>query len=256
LSRSTNDQKVSYTAALSEQEFSQWEGATFTFELRALTRGFRRRPLESQPSNSVNTVLLDVSEPVQSLEVRPTEKALELRWSPPARSLSGRPPSTVVKYRIYRSASGAPGSFLKQGEALAPAFRDADFSFDHAYFYKVRAVAIANGREAESEDSQIVSSTPHDVYPPAAPTGLTAVFGTKAVELIWTANSEPDLAGYNVYRGEKDTAPQRLNQNLLLTPTFVDPSVGPRHEYFYRVTAVDLNKNESQPSEEAAVETR
>ena len=256
LSRSTNDQKVNYTAALSEQEFSQWEGATFTFELRASTRGFRRRPLESQPSNTVYTVLLDVSEPVQNLEVRPTEKALELRWSPPARSLSGRPPSTVVKYRIYRSASGAPGSFLKQGEALAPAFRDAEFSFDHSYFYKVRAVAIANGREAESEDSQIVSSTPHDVYPPAAPTGLTAVFGTKAVELIWTANSEPDLAGYNVYRREKDTASQRLNQKLLLTPTFVDPSVAPRHEYFYRVTALDLNENESQPSEEAAVETR
>ena len=137
-----------------------------------------------------------------------------------------------------------------------PAFRDAVFSFDHSYFYKVRAVAIANGREAESEDSQIVSSTPHDVYPPAAPTGLTAVFGTKAVELIWTANSEPDLAGYNVYRREKDTASQRLNQKLLLTPTFVDPSVAPRHEYFYRVTALDLNENESQPSEEAAVETR
>jgi len=51
LSRPTNDQKISYIAALSEQEFGQWEGATFTFELRALTRGFRRRPLESQPSS-------------------------------------------------------------------------------------------------------------------------------------------------------------------------------------------------------------
>ena len=39
-----------------------------------------------------------------------------------------------------------------------------------------------------------------DTTPPAAPTGLTATPGSGSVTLSWAANSETDLAGYNVFR--------------------------------------------------------
>jgi fibronectin type 3 domain-containing protein len=76
-----------------------------------------------------------------------------------------------------------------------------------------------------------------------------------AVELVWTANTEKDLAGYYVYRREDGEQPRRLNKELLRTPILRDASVQPSHTYFYRVTAVDLSGNESQPSEEVEVET-
>ena len=38
--------------------------------------------------------------------------------------------------------------------------------------------------------------------PPAAPTGLAATPGNGLVTLAWTANTEPDLAGYRVFRSD------------------------------------------------------
>ncbi len=255
LSRYASGQKIVYTARLSEQEFNQGQGGTYKFALRALTRGFRHRPVESELSNVVETTLLDVSGPVEGLAIKTTEKALELSWSPPNRSLGNRPLSTLSGYRIYRGRIGKTGSYDLLGETNSAAYHDREFLFDRTYYYKVRALFTQNGHVGESEDSQAVDVTPHDVFPPAAPTGLTAVYAAEVVELIWSANTEPDLAGYNVYRREKQNSPQRLNPELLRTPICHDSSVEPGHNYVYRVTSVDLANNESSPSEEVTVKT-
>jgi len=76
-----------------------------------------------------------------------------------------------------------------------------------------------------------------------------------AVELVWAANTEKDLAGYYVYRRENGEETKKLKKDLLRTPLLRDASVQPGHTYFYQVTAVDLSNNESQPSEEVEVET-
>jgi fibronectin type 3 domain-containing protein len=112
------------------------------------------------------------------------------------------------------------------------------------------------GTTAESEASQPCEVIARDIFPPARPTGLTALYTSGAVELVWTANSEKDLAGYYVYRRENGEKPKKLNEELLQTPILRDASVEPGHTYFYQVTAVDLSKNESQPSGEVEVETR
>jgi hypothetical protein len=256
LARYTQAGKVIFPLTLSADEFRQEQGASFAFAVRTLTRGFRRRPAKSESSQVVHTTVLDVPEPVKDLQARATESALELSWSQPARSLSGKPVSNLAGYRVYRSTTGKPGSFQLLAEPSAPSYRDAEFEFNRTYFYKVAAVLRAAGRVAESEDSPLAEITPRDTFPPAAPQGLSAIYAADAVELVWAANAEPDLSGYNVYRREEDGRPQRVNPEVLRTPIFRDSSVTAGHQYRYYVTALDLTNNESSPSEEVLVETQ
>jgi hypothetical protein len=88
-----------------------------------------------------------------------------------------------------------------------------------------------------------------DTAPPAAPSGLHATRDGAGVHVAWSANSEPDLAGYYVYRRINGAGAVRLNGALLTSPQYVDamaPDDG--STITYDVTAVDVNDNESAHS--------
>ncbi len=94
------------------------------------------------------------------------------------------------------------------------------------------------------------------IGPPAAPAGVTASHGDTRVNLSWDANTESDLAGYNLYRSEStpvDTSAAPLNGATLLTTTsYVDTAVTNDVTYHYVVTAVDTAGNESDPATEVS----
>jgi len=239
---------LGWTLTLSDEELRARDQSTILFAVRTLTRGFRRRPRASELSNVVQFRLLEVLRPVENLHVRTTARALELSWS--------APPGTVSTYRVYRSATGKPESFTARGETSQPGWQDSEFEFGRTYFFKVTAITKEGNSAAESDDSEIVEVTPQDTFPPTAPQGLTAVYTTRAVELIWNANPEPDLSGYNLYRRGAGEDSRRLNPQPLRTPIFRDPAVQQGKSYAYRVTAVDLAHNESPPSRDVTVEIR
>jgi hypothetical protein len=251
-----NDQRIIFPARLSEEDFKNWRAEDTIIAIRTLTRGFRHHPLESEISNLVQMRLLDVSGPIDHIQSHTTEKAIELRWAPPATTLGDEQAKNLAGYRIYRSRTGKPGSFQLVGESKEPVYLDSDFEFGRPYSYELRALFKEGGASAESEGSQPYEVIPRDTFPPARPTGLTALYTSRTVELVWTANSEKDLAGYYVYRREDGQQPKKLNKDLLRTPILRDASVEPDRTYVYQVTAVDLSGNESQPCEEVAVETR
>jgi hypothetical protein len=254
--RYARDGRLVYPVSFSEQEFNQWRDAIFRFSVTTLTRGFRHRPVESAPSNVVTATLLGVPGPVENLRVIPGEKALHLTWSSPQRGANEAKAPEPSGYRVYRSGTGEPGSYELLGETPSVNYADTDFEFDQTLFYKVRAVFKENGQTAETEDSLVAQITPHDVYPPAVPTELSGVYTGEGVELIWAADVEADLAGYNVYRREANGSFQRLNRELVNTPIFRDSSTQAGRPYSYRVTAVDLTGNESAPSDVFSIETR
>ena len=92
-----------------------------------------------------------------------------------------------------------------------------------------------------------------DTDAPAAPTGLTAIPGVDSASLSWIANSEPDLAGYNVYRSTTSpvTKTTPINSSLLSSPAYIDSTATHGPTYYYAVTAKDTSGNESDLSNEA-----
>ena len=138
---------------------------------------------------------------------------------------------------------------------------DKNFEWEKAYAYTVTPVTWVetqpNGKRLYSvagESAPPVEVFTHDVFPPATPTGLQAVFTSapqKTIDLTWAPNTDADLAGYNVYRWFANGTPQKINSELVRTPTYRDAVTAPG-EYSYSVTAVDLRGDESAKSAAAS----
>lgn len=66
------------------------------------------------------------------------------------------------------------------------------------------------------------------------------------IRLEWDANSEPDIAGYNIYRAEASEGPFTvLNGSLIVNTNFIDTSLQHLVNYYYVATAVNTSNLES-----------
>jgi hypothetical protein len=84
----------------------------------------------------------------------------------------------------------------------------------------------------------------------------TCQTGTGAVPhsatLTWVASTSPNIAGYNVYRSSVAAGPYtRVNSDLVTPTTYLDAAVQAGAVYYYVVTAVDADRNESAYSNQA-----
>jgi hypothetical protein len=126
---------------------------------------------------------------------------------------------------------------------------------------RVRSISF-NGHELElrSVVSPPVTVVMRNTFPPHAPSALEAVPGgatvaDRSIDLSWTPNADPDLAGYFVYRQDIDSkgvvagTATRLNATPVVGPAYRDQTAMAGRRYAYRVTAVDTAGNESSPSE-------
>ncbi len=98
----------------------------------------------------------------------------------------------------------------------------------------------------------------YDTAPPATPTGVSAASVTVAgVTLQWAPNSEPDLAGYKIYRataGANGPWTRVDGPALTTTDRYTDGALpSGATQLWYRVSAVDISGNESARSAAVAV---
>jgi hypothetical protein len=168
-------------------------------------------------------------------------------------------------YRVYRRLEGGTADTVA-GEVPFEASSSArlvdhTFEWEKTYFYRGTVVTLIDedGKsetQFEGDDTPAVKVFAHDVFPPAVPSGLQAVFSGVGqqpfIDLIWAPDTDADLAGYNVFRHEAGAEPVKINSELVKTPGFRDMNVASGKTYFYSVSAVDVRGNESARSQEAS----
>jgi hypothetical protein len=184
------------------------------------------------------------------------ESTITVRWSPPASDgadsgadvLPSRPfgsSSGVTAYHVYDSTTGARLTAAPVDELE---FEDARVEWGATRCYTVRAVEVVAGATLESEASEPRCETLVDTFPPAAPKGLNAVSSDGAINLIWEANTEPDLAGYFVLRGPSAAHLEPITEMPITDVSFLDSGVQRGVRFVYAVVAVDKAGNQSAPS--------
>jgi hypothetical protein len=231
-------------------------------------------------SNRVLVALAPTLPPPGSFRAEVTKDGVMLTWD------GNQPPPSApdISYvcRISRkSVDAGTDAKLVDADCSAGRFQDASIAWQKTYEYRITSVTTAKLEkgampcptqktgegvtsfpdcitvvEVEGDDSSPQRVFTKDIYPPAVPTGLQAVYSGPGqqpfVDLLWAPDTDADLAGYNIYRREEGSTFAKINSDVVKTPAYRDGNILPGKTYSYTVTAVDERGNESARSEEAS----
>jgi fibronectin type 3 domain-containing protein len=243
----SNAKEVLYTDALSNLA----QSARLRYAVRYIYDDGRQSAFSSF---AIIEPTAQVASAPASLNAEVTQEAVLLKWQAPTTNITQSQNVNVIGYNIYRAESTGEAVKLNQTPSKNADFADSRFEFGKQYQYFVRAVTLgANGAPLESLNSNVVAVNPVDIFAPSAPQGLTIAAAPGRLSLFFAANSETDVAGYNIYRSTDENTPpsawQKMNQILVKATTFQDERVESGVKYFYYITAVDNAFNTSAPSE-------
>lgn len=201
---------------------------------REVTLNVRATGPKGKTSDWSNSVLLNVGPPLPAptnLRAVAVPEGVRLTWN-------GAP----GHYWIFRGLNDAAPA--KNAESDTAEYLDTTVDYGAPYKYFVQAVG---GALRQSEISEVVGITPVDTFPPAVPSGLSAVSGVNAIELAWERNTESDFTSYYIYRSV-DGGPFERIAGSIVAPTYSDRAVETGRKYAYAVTAIDAAGNESARS--------
>ena len=191
------------------------DGVSYFYEVASLDLLDRQGPL-SAPAGPVTP--LDKTPPAApsgiGVKAVDAENRLEIRWNIVEFDIDGHAESSLITgYQVHRYdfenaplASGLPiGALIPQppagvtyvtasdnSPALRPPFGEKTF------WYRIEVKdALGN----VSARSAAAGGHLKDIVPPAPPVGIDAEGFDDFIRVKWKANTEPDLDGYQIYRG-------------------------------------------------------
>lgn len=234
-------------------------------------------------SNQVQVALAPTLPSPPHFRTEVTARGVVLAWD--CEPFPAEPRGARYVYRIYRKSADTNAE-VKVAELTCPdhRFEDQTIEWQKSYEYRITVVTVIELEPkvhpcptpqkedaqkstapsidcldvalAEGDDSPPQTVFTKDIYPPAVPASLQAVYSGPGqapfIDLLWAPVTDADLAGYNVYRRENDGQSAKINSDLVKTPAYRDTAVAPGKTYLYSVSAVDERGNESARSEEAS----
>jgi len=186
-----------------------------------------------------------------------SETANTISWEAPTKNIDASTPVNLLGYNVYRIVSSKPEvepKPLNPEPITVTQYQDKKFKFGETYTYFVRSVSLGTeGKPVESLNSNTIELSQVDIYPPSAPSLAPPGVAPGRIALFWTANPEPDVAGYYLYRSTDPNLAKnkwiKLTKSPYTKTTFTDENVETGKTYYYYVTAVDNAGNEGPPSE-------
>lgn len=189
-----------------------------------------------------------------NVQIRPGSGQIKLNWQP-------GPCNNPEIYEVFRSTN-KDGPFAKAARLSVPAYLDGNLDNNVEYFYKIK---VYNEDGLFSEDSAVVSAT--TLSAPNPPIILKAESGIKSIHLTWMPNPikshDPyKLEGYTIYRATSEggtyedvgtipapaAAPETTTSPGSAGLSYLDKGLGDGKVYFYKITAYNEQKRESDYS--------
>jgi hypothetical protein len=227
-------------------------------EYTYFVQAYNRYRSPSPESNRVKIPWDDPPAAPGKVHLRKEDRVLEITWEPVSLLVGGREMVDFKGFNIYRRSEGEIFSLSPLNAEPIPdrKYWDGQVELGKQYSYEVRTVRNFHGTLIEGPSSGVVQGVPEKRFPPSLPTGLVAVWQKEGVALRWDKNPGPDIAGYNLYRREKEGKEFVLiNPRLIMEPYFLDGSADLQRSYIYRLQTVDSSpsRNESAFSREVEI---
>jgi hypothetical protein len=190
------------------------------------------------------------------LALTPGNGQIAIAWNP-------NNEADLAAYYLYEdSGSGFPadGTPTQQFPVGTTSTTLTGLTNGHLYSFKIQAVDTSGNRSPQSAAQTIAPTSGSDTTPPADVAGLTgSVVGGQA-HLAWTANTDSDLAGYNVYQQNAGVGAFNLVATIAAAPgvakTWDSVGLVGNTRYDFIVTAFDTSNNESAKTVPPATDVR
>lgn len=198
---------------------------------------------EVGPSSDTVSVMaihqLEVAAIISNAEV--IGKTVKVTWEMPAQ------PAEIIGFDIEKSNNPNKGFKKINIKLLAPNSRTyTDQTTTNSNYYRVKAY----GKENRATLSYPAFAQLVDSIPPTAPIELNGTADkTGLVKLNWKANTEKDLAGYRVYRGNAENGEfSQVSRKTVKTNFFTDTIELKTltKAVYYKLVAVDTRFNPSE----------
>ena len=168
---------------------------------------------------------------------------MTLNWTAPISDRNGNELTGLASFEIYRSRENNTSfALIATVSSDQVSFVDTAVELLTTYFYAVRAIDPDGNAGPRS---QPVSVTTKGF---AIPRNVRATAGEQKITLTWTANTEPELTGYEILRftDPTDETPDKTFSSVLTT--YVDTPVTADQPFVYRVRAVGTANVKSELS--------
>jgi hypothetical protein len=257
-SNNKSKQPASYTDTLPAAIESDSTSTSIAYAIEVLNRDGRGAGL----SNRIQVPLIHTPPAPPDFQAKVTSQGIVLTWAAATPTLVA---DVHFTYRVYRRREDQNQSTMVGeipfSDQQTFSLTDSEIEWEKTYEYRAEVVTLISAGDkppvqVEGDDTPIAKVFADDIFPPAVPSGLQAVFSGPGqqpfIDLVWAPVTDMDLAGYNVYRHTEGLAPKKLNAELIKTPAYRDANVEHGQKLTYSITAVDQRGNESGRSEEAS----